>query len=39
MLQIQVVENISINDFMLETDCPFLAPHPLEVVKMNQSTY
>ena len=24
----EVVENISLNDFMLETDCPFLAPHP-----------
>ena len=25
---IEVVENISLDDFMLETDCPFLAPHP-----------
>ena len=24
----EVVENISLDDFMLETDCPFLAPHP-----------
>ena len=24
----EVVENISLNDFMLETDCPFLTPHP-----------
>ena len=32
----EVVENISINDFMLETDCPFLAPHPFRDVKMNQ---
>ena len=23
-----VVKNISLDDFMLETDCPFLAPHP-----------
>ena len=24
----EVVEKISLDDFMLETDCPFLAPHP-----------
>ena len=24
----EVAENISLDDFMLETDCPFLAPHP-----------
>ena len=34
----EVVENISINDFMLETDCPFLAPHPFRGSK-NEPKY
>lgn len=33
-----VVENISIDDFMLETDCPFLAPHPFRGSK-NEPKY
>jgi TatD DNase family protein len=30
---IEVVQSISLNDFVLETDCPFLAPHPFRGTK------
>lgn len=33
-----VVEEISLDDFMLETDCPFLAPHPYRGIK-NEPKY
>ena len=33
-----VVKEISLDDFMLETDCPFLAPHPYRGIK-NEPKY
>lgn len=30
---IEVIQNISLNNFVLETDCPFLSPHPFRGTK------